>query len=167
MIVLPDDLDPRTLVLIRSIQADLPILENPFGSNRSPEIDAMCRKYGVPLGSSWCALWASEKREAGSYEIPPIHGDMHPARAESWHVWAKQTGRFVRAPQIGYATLYDFNGSGAADHIAAAVMSVVPVLMDAQGNTSQVGVSRNGELAAIKPVDTRFVLGYVALEPVS
>lgn len=165
-IVLPDDLAPEAVALIRSVQEDLPILENPLGSNRSPEIDAMCRAFGVPLGSPWCALWTATKRRAAGLLIPPTTGDSHPAKAESWHRWAKATGRFTKTPQLGFATLYDLHGTGRADHIGAAVMSLTPILMDAQGNTSQDGVSRDGALTAIKPVRTTLLLGYVSLFPV-
>lgn len=165
MIVLPDGLDPKVVALIRAVQDDLPIIENPVGSNRSPEINAMCREFGVPVGSPWCALWTASKRKQVGAAYPPIHGDQHPAIAESWHQWAKATGRFTSKPQLGYATLYSLHRTGKADHIAACVMSLTPILMDAQGNTSQEGVSRDGALTALKPVRTDYVLGYVSLEP--
>jgi hypothetical protein len=165
MIVLPTGTPDLNIAIIRAAQADIPILENPPLSNRSPEIDAMCVEFGVPLGSYWCALWAAKIWKAAGAEIPPIEGDSHPARAESWRVWALATGRFSHTPILGAAVLYGVGGKAPADHIGAAVASITPVLMDFEGNTSGAGFSRDGELATLKPVDTSRLLGYVSPLP--
>jgi hypothetical protein len=141
MIVLPFDLPELNQRIIHGAQLDVPILENPPLSNRSPEIDAMCAEFGVPLGSYWCALWAAKVWKAAGAEIPTIRGDMHPAR------------------------LYGANGHEPAEHIGAALASIHPFLMDFQGNTSGAGFSRNGELATLKSVDTDRLIGYVSPTP--
>jgi hypothetical protein len=162
--ILPDDLPPLNVQIIRLAQLDIPILETPLDSNRSPEIDAMCRAFGVPLGSYWCALWKAKIWRAAGASIPPIDAKKgwHPAIAETWHQWAIATGAFSKTPVLGGGVLYDFTGTGKADHVGAAVASIKPILMDFEGNTSLAGsADRNGELATIKPVVTKSVLGYV------
>lgn len=165
MIVLPLDLSPLATQIIHLAQLDVPILENPPLSNRSPEIDAMCVEFGVPLASYWCALWAAKVWKAAGAEIPPTEGDSHPAKAESWHQWALKSGRFSRTPGLGYAVLYGPNGQGPADHIGVAIASIHPIMMDFEGNTSGAGFSRNGELATLKVVDVDRVVGYVSPYP--
>jgi hypothetical protein len=163
MIVLPFDIEPLNAEIIRRAQLDIPILENPPLSNRSPEIDAMCTRWGVPLGSYWCALWTATLWADAGALIPPVddHRGWHPAKAESWRQWALAEGLFSHEPVHGAAVLYGMNGHEPAHHIGAAVASVTPVLMDFEGNTSGAGFSRNGELATLKVVATDLVIGYV------
>lgn len=169
MIVLPDDLPDLNVRIIRGCQADVPILENPPLSNRSPEIDAMCDEFGVPLASYWCALWAAKVWKAAGAMIPPIddHRGWHPAKAETWRQWALAEGLFSHTPVLGAAVLYGAQGHEPAHHIGAALASITPVLLDYEGNTSGAGYSRNGELATIKPVATSLLIGYVQPRAVS
>lgn len=164
-IVLPSD--PLAVALIRRVQQDLPIEENPLGSNRSPEIDALCKRFGVPLGSYWCALWTAACWQDAGLEIPPIDEKKgwHPAKCETWRQWALATSRFSSIPQQGAAVLYGPNGHEPADHIGACVMTVTPLLRDAEGNTTDSGFSREGELTAIKPVNMERLIGYVWINP--
>lgn len=164
MIVIPQGTPAICEAIIRRAQRDLPILETPIGSNRSPEIDEMCKRWGVPLASYWCALWtASVWADAGA-EVPPVSNAKawHPAIAETWRQWAFETGRFSATPGLGYAVLYGTNGAKPAHHIGCCVVSLTPILMDAEGNTSEAGFSREGELAAEKRVDKSRLIGYVA-----
>ena len=163
MIILPDTTPALNQRIIRLAQADVPILENPPLSNRSPEIDAMCREFGVPLASYWCALWAAKIWKAAGAAIPPIisRRGWHPAIAETWRQWALEEGLFSGVPQLGCATLYGKGGNPPADHIGVALASVTPIKMDFQGNTSGAGFSRNGELATLKPVDGDRLIGYI------
>lgn len=165
MIVLPKNLSPLREAIIRRAQRDIPILEDPIGSNRSPEIDALCRRFGVPLGSSWCALWAAAVWQDAGAEIPPIDEarGRHPATCETWRQWAYETQRYSTSPAIGAAVLYGAKG-GPAHHIGACVVSITPILMDLEGNTALTGFSREGELTACKPIDATRVLGYVLPE---
>jgi hypothetical protein len=161
--IFPVGLDPLNIAIVRGAQADVPILEDPPLSNRSPEIDAMCREFGVPLASYWCALWAAKIWKAAGAAIPPIDDakGWHPAKAETWRQWAFATSSFSSEPMIGAAALYAPNGKGPADHIGACVSSITPILMDFEGNTSGAGFDRNGELATVKPIDRVRLLGYV------
>lgn len=167
MIVIPRDLPLLNTKIVRRAQQDIPILENPIGSNRSPEIDALCKRYGVPLGSAWCALWTAGCWQDSGAEIPPTAGDSHPAKADSWRVWAFKTGRFSTKPVIGAAVLYGNNGKAPAEHIACCVVSTYPILMDLEGNTSETGFSREGELTELKRVNTARLIGYVCPQPLT
>lgn len=163
MIVLPDDLPPLNAEIIRRAQLQVPILENPPYSNRSPEIDAMCDRWGVPRGSYWCALWAASTWADAGAAVPPVDDarGWHPAKAETWRQWALHEGLFTDRPVPGAAVLYGNRGMEPAHHIGVCVASVTPLLMDFEGNTSVNGFSRNGELATLKQVDTAALIGYV------
>ena len=169
MIVIPPQTPQICIAIIQRAQRDIPILENPIGSNRSPEIDAMCKEFGVPLASYWCALWTAKVWKDAGAEIPPVNNAKawHPAIAETWHQWALETNRFAIKPQLGYAVLYGTRGAGPAHHIGCCVVSTTPIVMDLEGNTSESGFSREGELTDLKRVDTDRLIGYVAPAPVS
>ena len=166
MIILPSD--PLAAAIIQRAQRDLPIEEDPVGSNRSPEIDAMCNQWGVPLGSYWCALWAATVWKDAGADVPPIDDakGWHPAKAETWRLWALATNRFSSEPIQGAATLYGLNGLAPANHIGACVLTVTPLLRDVEGNTTDSGFSREGELTAIKPVNRDRLIGYVHPHPI-
>lgn len=167
MIILPDD--PIAAAIIRGAQSDIPILENPIGSNRSPELDALADKWDVPRGQAWCAGWTAEKWKNAGAEVPPVRDakGWHPWKAETWHQWALETCRFSSTPAKGYAVLYGNGGKGPATHIACCVVSLVPILMDLEGNTSETGFSREGELTELKRVNLERLIGYVAIHPVT
>jgi hypothetical protein len=169
MIVIPANTPLLHSRIVQVMQSRFPILENPIGSNRSPEIDAMCQRFGVPLGSYWCALLAADVWKDSGAEIPPIDDatGSHPARAESWRVWAFKTGRFSSKPIFGGAVLYGVGGNKPAEHIGVCVVSLTPILMDIEGNTSETGFSREGELTELKRVNTDRLIGYVSPEPLS
>jgi hypothetical protein len=161
VIVFPDLLPPLNRKIVELAQKDIPILEDPPGSNRSPEIDRMCKRWGVPLASAWCALWTSSVWFDAGAIIPPVRAskDWHPAKADSWYQWAKETGALVQDPVIGAAVLY--GKDGVAHHIACCVVSVTPKLLAFEGNTSETGFSREGELTEMKRVNHDRLLGYV------
>ena len=165
-IILPSD--PLATAIIREIQSRIPILEDPLGSNRSPEIDALCRKWGIPLGSYWCAVLAADVWSVAGAEVPPTNGDSHPARCESWRRWALATGRFSATPGLGYAVLYGEGGKEPAEHMGVAIASIHPLMYDFEGNTADAAsrqFTRNGELATLKMVDVNRVVGYVSPRP--
>ena len=168
MIILPDD--PVAREIIREAQSRIPILEDPIGSNRSPELDALCDKWGIPRGSYWCALLAADVWHEAGVEVPPIDGDSHPARCESWRLWALKTGRFSVTPGLGYAVLYGEHGKAPAEHMGVCVASIRPLLYDFEGNTADARserFTRNGELATLKPVNVDRVIGYVSPLPLA
>jgi hypothetical protein len=167
VIVIPQGTSDLAVRIIRRAQQDIPIVENPPSSNRSPEIDALCKRYGVPLASYWCGLWASAVWEDSGAEIPPIDNakGWHPAIVQTWYEWALETFRFTSHPALGSAALYRHPGEKRASHIGACVVATSPVLLDLEGNTSLSGYSRNGELTGLKPVDLERLLGYVSPVP--
>lgn len=166
MIIVPSSATILERAIVRNAQIDIPILENPIGSNRSLEIDEMCRRFGVPLGSAWCALWVAKCWSDAGAEIPPTQGDSHPARADSWVEWAKKTGRFTKVARFGAAPVYGLGRQQPASHIGCCVVSLYPILMDIEGNTSETGYSREGELTELKRVNLARLIGYVSPEPV-
>lgn len=149
--------------IVSRAQRDIPILENPLYSNLSPEINALCDRFGVPRGSYWCALWAAAVWQDAGAPIPPTEGDSHPAKADSWRLWALKTGRFSTKPSVGAAVLYGTPEH--ADHIGVCVVSLFPLLLDFEGNTSFGAFNRNGEIATVKLVDEARVIGYITPEP--
>jgi len=163
MIVIPADTPDLAQAIIRRAQQDIPILENPPLSNRSPEIDAMCKRWGVPLASYWCALWTATVWADCGAAVPPVDNarGWHPAIAETWRQWALRENLFTGEPTLGCAVLYGNNGHEPAEHIGVCLASIVPIKMDFEGNTSGAGFSRNGELATLKTVDLTRVIGYV------
>lgn len=167
MIIIPDSTPLVCRSIITHAQSEIPILENPVGSNRSPEIDAMCREFGVPLASYWCALWTAHIWKLAGAEIPPVSNSRawHPAIAETWRQWAFETSRFAAKPALGYAVLYGANGNAPAEHIGCCVVSTAPIVMDLEGNTSLDGFTRNGELTGLKQVNASRLIGYVSPLP--
>lgn len=168
VIIIPPGLPPVNQRIIRGAQADIPILENPIGSNRSPEIDAWAKKWGVPLGSPWCAGWTNEKWIDAGADTPPWNknkSNEHPWIADWWRRWALLEGLFSHEPVLGAAVLYGRNGHEPASHIACCVVSIRPILMDLEGNTSETGFSREGELTDLKRVNVDRLIGYIHPRP--
>jgi hypothetical protein len=161
---IPSNTPALNVAIIRRAQRDIPIMENPVGSNRSPEIDALCKRYGVPLGSSWCALWLSAVWEDSGAEIPPVDDSKgwHPAKAETWRQWAIATGRLTHTPSLGCAAVFGNPGH----HVAACVVSTTPFITDLEGNTSETGFSREGELTELKRTNLAGLFGYISPTPV-
>lgn len=164
MIILPVELPTLNREIIRTAQLDIPMIENPLGSNLSPEINAMAKEWGVPLGSPWCAGWTNKVwRKAGAKTPPWIKTDpkKHPWIAEWWRRWALEHGLFSPTPVLGAAPLYGTKGREPATHIGCCVVSIDPILMNFEGNTSETGFSREGTLTDLKRVNVERLIGYV------
>ncbi len=170
-VILPSNLPALNARIFCRAQRDVPQFEIPVGSNRSPWIDGLCRKYGVPLGSPWCALQAAEVWSDAGAEIPPVDDSrgMHPAMAESWRLWALATLRFSSIPEIGCAVLYGRGGRGPASHIGSCLASLTPYLTDFEGNSRLPWMpwTRDGELYTLQLVNTDHLIGYVHPQPQS
>ena len=161
--IYPDD--PLAAGICRGAQLRVPIIEDPLGSNRCPELDQLCDRWQIPRASYWCAALAADIWKDAGADVPPIAGDSHPARCESWRRWALETDRFSPTPAVGYAVLYGQGGKEPAEHMGIAIAAVKPILLDWEGNTSLAGFGRNGIIAIVKPVDTSRVIGYVSPRP--
>jgi hypothetical protein len=142
------------------------VCEDPVGSNRGPEIDAWAQEFGSPLGSYWCALSVGKARKTGGLWIP-----SHDVGAcNEWVLQATRAGLIRQDPEPGAAVLYTngkkivggrYDGQLDAVHIGL-VLRVKPVLFAIEGNTVISAFDRNGFVQALKEVDTKRVLSYVA-----
>lgn len=168
MIVFPPTLPPINQKIVETMQLRFPILENPPNSNRSPEIDRMCRRWGVLLGSPWCALLATDVWFDAGADVPPALGgktttgrERHPAVAEWWREWALEQGLFSIVPVIGAAVLYGAGGREPAVHIDVCVTVVTPGVFSFGGNEAEVGFSREGTLTSHSRVQDDRLIGFV------
>lgn len=166
--IYPDGLPPLNRKIVEEMQRRFPILENPPGSNRSPEIDALCERWGVPLGSPWCALLATDVWYDAGADVPTKRGgktsggrERHPAVADYWREWALTEGLFSATPVIGAAVLYGTQGHEPASHIDVCVTVVTPALMSFGGNEAEQGFTSNGTLTNHGRVQTDRLIGYV------
>ena len=152
---------PLTLPLIqraiveRAIR-DVGMLEDPPGSNRGADIDALNAGAHVPPGSYWCASWVgSVWRDCGA-EVPVGY-----ASCDHWMAWAKQTNRWtLHTAAPGCAVLYGKPGD--ATHIGI-VIRTSPLTLSLEGNTTVEGSAfeRNGTAVGLKVVNDRDpVLGF-------
>lgn len=169
MIVFPSTLPPINRKIVETMQMRFPILEDPVGSNRSPEIDRMCRRWGVPLGSPWCALLATDVWFDAGADVPPtVPGrrtsagrERHPAVADWWREWALKEGLFSAVPVVGAAVLYGAGGHEPAVHIDVCVSCTAPLLMSFGGNEAEAGFTREGTLTSHARVQVDRLIGYV------
>lgn len=166
--LLPDDLPPLNRKIIELTQKSFPILEDPPGSNRSAEIDRMAKRWGIPQGSAWCALWPTDIWFDAGAKVPPALGGLtatgrerHPAVAEWWRVWALENGLFQSRPIIGAVAVYGKEGREPAVHVGACVTVITPRLMNFEGNTTGAAFEREGTMSAHKDVNTERLIGYV------
>src|SRR5258708_16281296 len=142
------------------------VCEEPPGSNRGPEIDAWAQEFGSPLGSFWCALSVGKARKEGGLWIPSY--DV--GACNEWVLQGTRAGLVTKDPVPGAAVVYTngqvvsggrYDGQHNAVHIGL-VLRVQPVLLSIEGNTVLGAFDRNGWVQALKEVDTKRVLCYVA-----
>jgi hypothetical protein len=169
------DTDPGKPPVVRALE-DVFLLETPLGSNRGATIDAYNARWGVPLGSPYCASSLSSWLDDVGYVIPPRKGDpwwaahglprdYGPASTDAWYAWAVRVGRFVDAPRIGFAVLY---GTHHDPHHIELIIRLTP-LLEAFG--ANVGIA-GGPAREGVAFDNRYlertstnILGYVDTYP--
>lgn len=146
---------------------DVGVCETPPGSNRSPVIDAWCKRAGSPVGSYWCACWATAVWEDCGAALPKsARGSCDVIRD-----WAEEKGLFLQTPVEGAFVVYGIRsdgggwrrlGGGKPDcvHIGI-VIRTLPYLISVEGNASWGSHSRNGEAVVVRRVEESRVLGYV------
>lgn len=163
---LPQDTPTFIRKICVNAASDVLLHESPHASNRGLEIDEMNRAVGVPedvikAGNAyWCCSWACKiMRESGG-EVP---GKKGTASCDVLMAWGKKSGRWSLTPSLGAFVLYGPNPNDAT-HVGILLM-VSPMLCAAEANTSTGGFDRNGWVVAIKAVDTKRVLGYIAATP--
>jgi hypothetical protein len=168
MIVFPDTLPPLNRKIVETMQLRFPIIEDPLGSNTSPEIARMAKRWGIPTGLPWCALLTTDVWFDAGAQVPPKLGgatktgrERHPAVADWWREWALREGLFSPLPVIGAAALYGFEGREPAVHIGVCVATVHPRLMNFEGNTTGKPFDREGTMTQLKDVNGERLIGYV------
>jgi hypothetical protein len=163
VIIFPPDTPDLSQAIVREMQLRFPILENPPGSNRAPEIDAMCEKWGIPLGSAWCALLTTDVWDAAGARTPPkgTGPKTHPAVADYWLTWARRYGYLHSTPIVGAAPIYGPGKQGPANHIGVCITTVTPQVMGFEGNTSEAGFSREGTLTSHKRPNAARLIGFI------
>jgi len=123
------------------------------GPNRSPAIDSLCREFGVPLGSSWCALFASKAFRDSLRSGSEGTVFKYTAGSQSMLAWFRKMGWTSDDPQ----DLLDWSGAliirtdpgGEHGHVAMVEKrftsnGVVVALGTLEGNTDKNGGS-NGD----------------------
>jgi len=159
---LPDDTPALQRAIVERALADVGLLEEPPGSNRSPAIDAYLTAVGSPLGSSWCAAaLAAWYRESGA-RLPVAEAGV----CDAWHAMGTSRLTLRKAPAIGSVVLYNYTIVGHADHCGV-VVRTDPVVLTVEGNTTmkrQVGDQREGTGCTIGELDAAHLLAYVVPE---
>jgi hypothetical protein len=144
------------------------VCEDPVGSNRGPEIDAWAREFGSPLGSYWCALAVAKARSVGGLWVP----EQAAGSCDEWIYEARHARVMLDKPVPGAAVVYTngrriergrYAGQLDAVHIGL-VLRLTPELLAVEGNTTLGRFDRNGYVLALKEVDTRRVMAYIAPE---
>lgn len=152
---LPDALPAFQKAIVFRAFADLGICEQPMSSNRGGRIDDYNRRADAPLGSYWCASWATAVWEDCGCMVPA----QERASTNVLMAWAKKNGLWSATPVIGAMVIYGSNGI--AEHVGI-VIRIDPMLRSAEGNAGVAGgVTRNGEGVEMKVVALSRVLGYI------
>jgi len=155
---LPPDTPPFERLLVVRALTDVGLVETPPGSNRHPILDGYARRFGSPLGSSWCALALGAWFQDAGARVPPFSVGA----VRSWLIMAQARGTFTTEPGIGRYVIYSLAGTGVPDHIGL-VSLTTPLVQTIEGNTTfkrQTGDDRNGEGCTVGDIDAAHVLGY-------
>jgi hypothetical protein len=152
---LPDDLSQLQKAIVYRAFADAGICEMPPSSNRGGRIDEYNRRAGAPLGSYWCASWATAVWEDCGAALPKADR----ASTNALMQWAKKEGLWHSTPVVGAMVIYGANGH--AEHVGI-IIRTDPMERSLEGNAGVAGgVTRNGEGVEMKVVAKSRVLGYV------
>lgn len=156
-------------IVMRALQ-DLGTCEEPAGSNRGERIDEWNKRAGSPLGSFWCASWATSVWEDAGAEVP-FSERASCDRIVSWalheSLWIPNNS-VSRDPRVyeGHFVVYTNREKLASGNLDAVHIGVVircaPYLLSLEGNSSLGGAfSANGEAVVLRRVDVRRVYGFV------
>lgn len=161
----------NVFICIRAAQ-DIGVCEDPPGSNRGKDIDAWNFRAHAPMGSFWCASWATAVWEDCSVDLPRAGR----ASCDNLVAWAKKQGLWIdndpttRFPEVlpGSMVVYT-NGKKVARHLdeldavhVGIVVRVTPYLMSIEGNAAIGGAfSNNGEAVVLRRVDMKRVYGFI------
>lgn len=123
--------------------------ESPLNSNRGPRVDIWNREFGSPDGSYWCGNFAGYGAKFNGIQHPLI-----PGAVKNWEPWARQRGLWVTLPELGAFVIYKHS------HIGI-IIRVVDKVLSVEGNTSDGGFDRNGNMVDCKGIDPKLIKGYV------
>lgn len=157
---LPATTPPLAKAIIFRAFQDLGICEIPPGSNRSGRIDTYAKRGGSPLGSWWCALWATAVLVDAGADVPATSRGS----CDVLMTWAKGAGLWKeRGPVPGDLVLYGVPGD--ARHVGIIVRHM-PYLLSIEGNAPLGSApSNNGEAVVLRRVATSGILGFVSPRP--
>lgn len=159
---LSDDLPALNRNIVWRAFADAGICEVPVSSNRSGRIDEYNKRAGAPVGSYWCASWATAVWEDCGASLPRSGR----ASCDALMQWAKAKGQWSQKPVIGALILYGSRQPLDANHVGI-VIRISPIVRTLEGNAGVAGgVTRNGEGVEMKVAALDRVLGYVHPVPV-
>jgi len=152
---LDDSVDATRAAIARWAASRIGVYDT-TGPHRSPQIDAWNLAAGAPLGSPWCASFASAVWRANG--VTPGGN----AACQDWHEKAVVASRWLATPQAGDVALFDFSTTpGWADHCGV-VIRVSPTVLTVEGDTDD----RGSNLAKGVFMHDRMgagLLGYVSL----
>jgi hypothetical protein len=152
---LPDELPSFQKAIVFRAHSEVGICENPPSSNRSGRIDEYNRRAGAPLGSYWCASWATAVWEDCGCLLPKEGR----ASTDVLRSWAINNGLWSMEPVYGALVIY---GKGVdAEHVGI-VGRLTPLLRSYEGNAGAAGApTRNGEGVEFKVLNLAWKLGYI------
>ena len=154
--------DPVAAAVIVRALACVGECEEPASSNRGPMVDRWNTDRGAPLGSYWCASFATSMWHAGELETA---GFGHDPICDQLLQWCVRTNRFSKVPSLGAFCFY--GAPGQAAHHVGLVMRVAPYLVTVEGNAAWGGAfTTNGEAVISRRPDPASpnILGYGAIK---
>lgn len=149
-------LDPKTSIAVMQELVDRPTVETD-GPNRSPWLDALCHEFGVPLGSSWCAMFAGHcfkeaaRRRDGTNHFPLTAGSQD-LKAKLSNAGCPHTRDGEVAKHYRAIILIRTDPGGAHGHVAAIKERLtdgdghMAAVITCEGNSNTNG-SANGDRA--------------------
>lgn len=158
---IPESVPELQLRIVLITHSHIGIEEMPPGSNRSPFIDRINKKWGAPVGSYWCASFVAEMFDLAGAQTPKV--GLAPS-CDEWVKFAKKNGTWVATadgllPEVGWAVVYGKPRPFDANHIGI-ISRNSPIVRSIEGNTSTGGqFERNGTAVWPKTPSSK-VLGY-------
>lgn len=134
--------------------------EEPASSNRGPMVDEWNRRRGAPLGSYWCASFATSMWADCDAETAGVGRDPS---CDQLMQWCVKTSRFSKAPTLGALIFYGVPGD--AKHVGI-VIRTAPYLVTVEGNAAWGGAfTSNGECVITRRPDPKSasILGFASL----
>lgn len=157
----------QRVICYRTVHDIGAVVEKPLGSNRGTRVDEYNTRSGAPLGSYWCASWATAIWEDAGAAVPP----KERASCDAIVKWARKEALWKEkstTPEPGWMVLYT-NGNTLADgpykgqldaiHVGI-IVAVDPLVLTMEGNAS-LNFDRNGQAVVMRVMDKGKVYGYV------